>query len=166
MTWTYQHASSIQVNFIIHNFRWRTEELSRPAAGCVLSVLRQPRAGALCPVWAGLNINQTTGSRGEIREKLPADSNIWQRRRRLLSQVCLSNSSCLSSCVWKFTHWLLCSSCPPLWFNSLKSEKIKRIKLLKHPPHSGQQQTPAISGVVASQGAGAGRPPAAAGTQL
>ena len=163
MTWTYQHASSIQVNFIIHNFRWRTEELSRPAAGCVLSVLRQPRAGALCPVWAGLNINQTTGSRGEIREKLPADSNIWQRP---LSQVCLSNSSCLSSCDCLKNSLIVLFMPPILWFNSLKSEKFKRIKLLKHQPHSGQQQTPAISGVVGSQGAGAGRLPAAASTQL
>ena len=43
---------------------------------------------------------------------------------------------------------------PILWFYSLKSEKFKQIKLLKHQADSGQRQTPAISGVVASHGRG------------
>ena len=74
--------------------------------------------------------------------------------RRPLSQVCLSNSSCLSSCDCLKNSLIVLFMPPILWFNSLKSEKFKRIKLLKHPPHSGQQQTPAISGVVASRGGG------------
>ena len=45
---------------------------------------------------------------------------------------------------------------PILWFYSLKSEKFKWIKLLKHRADSGQRQTPAISGVVASHGRGRG----------
>ena len=76
--------------------------------------------------------------------------------RRPLSQVCLSNSSCLSSCHCLKNSLIVLFMPPILWFNSLKSEKFKRIKLLKHQPHSGQQQTPAISGVVASQGRGRG----------